>query len=120
MTSLKIELWAAIDVLEGKVVTLVQGRASERTVWKEEPEQVARRWEDEGADGLHLIDLDAALERGSNRDVLLRIIAAAGVPVQLGGGMRTLETAKGWLGAGADGSWSGRWPTGNRRSSQSS
>jgi phosphoribosylformimino-5-aminoimidazole carboxamide ribotide isomerase len=101
MTSLKIELWAAIDLLEGKVVTLVQGRASERTVWKEGPEKVAKRWEEEGADGLHLIDLDAALERGSsNRDILLRIIGAAGVPVQLGGGMRTLEAASGWLGAG--------------------
>jgi phosphoribosylformimino-5-aminoimidazole carboxamide ribotide isomerase len=96
-----MELWAAIDLMEGSVVTLVQGRATEKTRWKDDPVRLAERWEAEGAHGLHIIDLDAALERGSNKETVLKIIKNAKVPVQVGGGMRSENIARGWLESGA-------------------
>jgi phosphoribosylformimino-5-aminoimidazole carboxamide ribotide isomerase len=96
-----MELWAAIDLMEGSAVTLVQGRADERTVWEESPLQLAKRWQDEGADGLHIIDLDAAFGRGSNAETIRRVIVESKVPVQVGGGMRSEKVASGWLEAGA-------------------
>ncbi|MDA4113478.1 MAG: 1-(5-phosphoribosyl)-5-[(5-phosphoribosylamino)methylideneamino] imidazole-4-carboxamide isomerase [Thaumarchaeota archaeon] len=96
-----MELWAAIDLMEGSAVTLVQGRADERTVWEESPLQLAKRWQDEGADGLHIIDLDAAFGRGSNAETVRRVIEGSKVPVQVGGGMRSAKVASGWLEAGA-------------------
>jgi phosphoribosylformimino-5-aminoimidazole carboxamide ribotide isomerase len=97
-----MQVWAAIDMLEGSVVTLVQGRAHERTVWKEDPVRLAERWQEEGADGLHVIDLDAAFQTGSNKEIILRIIRNAKVPVQVGGGVRDRETAREWLHSGAE------------------
>jgi len=97
-----MQLWAAIDLLEGAVVTLTRGRASERTVWKDEPLPIAEKWEAEGAHGLHLVDLDAAFQRGSNRETILRIIKKAKVPVEVGGGIRTAEAVGEWLAAGAE------------------
>jgi phosphoribosylformimino-5-aminoimidazole carboxamide ribotide isomerase len=96
-----MELWAAIDLMDGSVVTLVQGRASDKTVWKEEPRHLAERWQTEGADGLHLIDLDAAFDSGSNRETILNIIEGSKIPVQVGGGVRSEEAARGWLENGA-------------------
>jgi phosphoribosylformimino-5-aminoimidazole carboxamide ribotide isomerase len=96
-----MELWAAIDLLEGSAVTLVQGRADERTVWNESPLRLAGRWQDEGADGLHIIDLDAAFGTGSNEQTIRTIIKESSVPVQVGGGMRGAKTASSWLEAGA-------------------
>jgi phosphoribosylformimino-5-aminoimidazole carboxamide ribotide isomerase len=96
-----IELWAAIDLMDGSVVTLVQGRPGEKTRWTEDPLQFAERWQTEGADGLHIIDLDAAFERGSNRETVMKIIKNASVPVQVGGGLRTEEVARRWLADGA-------------------
>jgi phosphoribosylformimino-5-aminoimidazole carboxamide ribotide isomerase len=97
-----MQIWAAIDLLEGSVVTLVQGRASERTVWKDDPIRFAERWQQEGADGLHVIDIDAALQEGSNKEVILRIVRNAKVPVQVGGGVRDRKTAGEWLDAGVE------------------
>jgi len=96
-----MELWAAIDLLEGSAVTLVQGKAHERTVWEKSPLQLAKRWQDEGADGLHIIDLDAAFDSGSNGETIRRVIKESRVPVQVGGGMRSANIASGWLEAGA-------------------
>ena len=97
-----MQTWAAIDVLEGAVVTLLQGKPSEKTVWREDPISYAARWQDEGAYGLHLIDLDAAFQRGSNRETILGIVRRAYVPVQVGGGIRDRESARAWLDSGAD------------------
>jgi phosphoribosylformimino-5-aminoimidazole carboxamide ribotide isomerase len=96
-----MELWAAIDLMEGSAVTLVQGRARERTIWDESPLRFAERWQDEGAHGLHVVDLDAAFGTGSNAEVARRIIKESRVPVQVGGGIRSAEAADGWLGDGA-------------------
>jgi phosphoribosylformimino-5-aminoimidazole carboxamide ribotide isomerase len=97
-----MQVWAAIDLLQGSVVTLVQGRADEKTVWADDPIRFADRWQKEGADGLHLIDLDAAFQKGSNKDAIMRIIENAKVPVQVGGGLRDRKTAAEWLEKGAE------------------
>ena len=88
-----MELWAAIDLMGGHAVTLVQGRAADKTEWNENPVELAERWQREGADGLHIVDLDAAFGKGSNRELVVEVIKRAGVPVQVGGGVRRKETA---------------------------
>lgn len=96
-----MELWAAVDILGGSVVTLVRGRAEQRTVWEGSALEFAARWEEGGADGIHVIDLDAALGTGSNGELVAGILRESGVPVQVGGGIRSKEAAERWLDAGA-------------------
>jgi len=96
-----VELWAAIDLMGGSAVTLVQGRAKEKTVWNGSPVRLAERWQDEGAFGLHVVDLDAAFGTGSNAEVARKIIKGSRVPVQVGGGIRSAKAADAWLGDGA-------------------
>jgi phosphoribosylformimino-5-aminoimidazole carboxamide ribotide isomerase len=96
-----MELWAAIDILGGSVVTLVRGRAEERTVWEGSALEFAARWGDGGADGIHVIDLDAALGTGSNRELVAGVVRGSRVPVQVGGGIRSRRAAEEWLDAGA-------------------
>jgi phosphoribosylformimino-5-aminoimidazole carboxamide ribotide isomerase len=97
-----MELWAAIDLMGGSVVTLVQGKASDKTVWKEEPERFARKWEADGAHGIHVVDLDAAFGKGSNRDWILKIVASVSIPVEVGGGIRNESAARSWLDEGVE------------------
>jgi phosphoribosylformimino-5-aminoimidazole carboxamide ribotide isomerase len=96
-----LELWAAIDLLSGAVVTLKQGKEEMKTTWEEGGVEVAARWEREGADGLHIIDLDAAFGRGSNGGTISRILERAKIPVEVGGGVRSRAAAESWLDAGA-------------------
>ena len=96
-----LELWAAIDLLAGSVVTLKQGKEEMKTVWEEGAVELATRWEEEGADGLHIIDLDAAFGKGSNGETISKILERAKIPVEVGGGVRSLETAESWLDSGA-------------------
>lgn len=96
-----LELWAAIDLLSGSVVTLKQGKEETKTSWKDKAVDVAARWEGEGADGIHVIDLDAAFGKGSNRETILAILNRARIPVEVGGGVRSRATAESWLEAGA-------------------
>jgi phosphoribosylformimino-5-aminoimidazole carboxamide ribotide isomerase len=92
----------AIDLKDGKCVRLVQGRMQEETVYSNDPEAVARRWADAGAPMLHVVDLDAAVHGTSrNSPHIARLIRAAGVPVQVGGGMRDLSAVTAGLEAGA-------------------
>jgi phosphoribosylformimino-5-aminoimidazole carboxamide ribotide isomerase len=98
MTSL--ELWAAIDLLGGSVVTLKNGKEKERTNWEESAAALAARWEREGADGLHIIDLDAAFGKGNNREMILSIVENAKIPVQVGGGIRSRKVAEDLLESG--------------------
>ena len=96
-----LELWAAIDLLSGAVVTLKRGKETMKTTWGEGAVEVAARWEREGADGLHIIDLDAAFGKGSNRETILAIMKKAKIPVEVGGGVRTRSVAEAWLESGA-------------------
>jgi phosphoribosylformimino-5-aminoimidazole carboxamide ribotide isomerase len=97
-----LELWAAVDLLSGSVVTLKQGKEERKTSWGEKASEVAARWEGEGADGLHVIDLDAAFGKGSNRETILGMVSKARIPVEVGGGVRSSAAAESWLEAGAE------------------
>ena len=83
-----IALWPAIDLMGGKVVRLLHGDPSQRTVYPERAVDVALRFAREGADGLHVVDLDAAFGTGSNAGAIAEIVAASSVPVEVGGGLR--------------------------------
>lgn len=88
-----VELWPAIDLLGGKCVRLQQGDYQRETVFGEDPVAMAKQWRDQGAEYLHLVDLDGAKSGNLvNEDVIRRIAAAMDIPVQLGGGVRDEAT----------------------------
>jgi len=86
-----VELYPAVDVQGGRVVRLRQGDAQRSTAYAEDPVAVARRFAHDGARWVHFVDLDRAFGTGDNRELARRFLAAAGVPVQVGGGLRTEE-----------------------------
>ncbi len=84
-------LLPAIDLLDGQVVRLRQGKLEEKTVYSDDPAALARRWEQEGGDYLHVVDLDAAFSGRSgdaNQQALRAILGAITIPCELGGGLR--------------------------------
>ena len=78
----------AIDLRDGRAVRLLRGDPNAETAYHDDPVQVATRFQEDGARRLHVIDLDAALEQGDNREVLRDICQAVAIPVQAGGGVR--------------------------------
>jgi phosphoribosylformimino-5-aminoimidazole carboxamide ribotide isomerase len=87
-----VQILPAIDLRGGKCVRLRQGDYARETVFGDDPAAMARRWVSEGATYLHLVDLDGARDgRPANGEAVQAIIRAAGVPCQLGGGLRTEE-----------------------------
>jgi phosphoribosylformimino-5-aminoimidazole carboxamide ribotide isomerase len=92
----------AIDLRGGRVVRLKQGELREETVYGADPVSVARRWEEEGAARLHVVDLDAAVSEHPQFDAIEKVIAAVRIPVEVGGGLRILETAMRYRERGAD------------------
>jgi len=94
-------LLPAIDLMGGQVVRLKRGLATEKTVYSSDPVEFAKKWEDSGADWLHIVDLDAAFSgEPQNLDCVARICAAVNVPCELGGGMRSPEKIKSAFDAG--------------------
>ena len=91
---IKSEIWAAIDLRRGRVVCLRRGNPADGLTWSEDPLTVANRWEREDATGLHVVDLDGALGQGSNRKVVESISRKSRIPIQVGGGIRTIAQAK--------------------------
>lgn len=91
----------AIDVRAGRAVRLTKGIAGSETVYTEDPAEVAARFVAEGATWLHLVDLDAALGSGGNPEVVRAVIATAGVPVEVGGGLRSVADVEHALALGA-------------------
>ena len=90
----------AIDIKDGRCVRLKQGDMDAATVFSEEPERMAAHWRAEGAQRLHIVDLNGAVAgKPKNEAVIRKIIAAAGddMPVQLGGGIRDLDTVERYL-----------------------
>lgn len=88
-----MEIIPAIDLRNGKCVRLYQGDYEKETVFSDDPVSVALRWQSEGAKRLHLVDLDGAAKGElRNLDAIERIAAAVEIPVQVGGGVRSLET----------------------------
>ena len=78
----------AIDVMEGKVVRLYRGDPSKKTVYSDNPLEIASKWQSAGADMLHLVDLDATLGLGSNFELIQKIAKSVSIPVQVAGGLR--------------------------------
>ncbi|MDQ4119975.1 MAG: 1-(5-phosphoribosyl)-5-[(5-phosphoribosylamino)methylideneamino]imidazole-4-carboxamide isomerase [Acidobacteriota bacterium] len=97
-----IEIIPAIDVIEGKAVRLAQGDFSQKTVYSENPLEVARQFEDAGIRRLHIVDLDGARNgRVTNLAILEQIAANTDLIVDFGGGIKTEEDAKAVFDAGA-------------------
>ena len=96
-----MELYPAVDVQGGRVVRLRQGAADQATAYSEDPVAVAQAFARDGARWVHFVDLDRAFGRGDNRPLARRFLAAARVPVQVGGGLRTAEAIEEMLAWGA-------------------
>jgi phosphoribosylformimino-5-aminoimidazole carboxamide ribotide isomerase len=95
-------LLPAVDILEGKAVRLTRGEFDQKTVYDADPLDAARRWVEGGARSLHVVDLDGARTGAPvNLEHVRRIAAEAEVPVQVGGGLRTIESVRKAIGAGA-------------------
>ena len=89
-------IYPAIDLRQGRCVRLQQGSADAETVFADDPVDAARRWVAEGAEWLHVVNLDGALGEGGQenlRRAAQRILAAVNVPVQFGGGLRSTDDA---------------------------
>ena len=96
-----MELWPAIDLRGGKCVRLLQGDYDRETVFGDDPAAMVRRFVAQGAKRLHIVDLEGAKAgQPVQADLIARMVAAAGVPCQLGGGIRSLETARAYAAAG--------------------
>ena len=94
-------LYPAIDIKDGLCVRLLRGDMNAATVFNDDPADQARAFRDVGFSWLHLVDLNGAFEgRPVNADAVDAILAAVDIPVQLGGGIRDLETIDRWLDAG--------------------
>jgi phosphoribosylformimino-5-aminoimidazole carboxamide ribotide isomerase len=83
----------AVDIKDGKCVRLLQGRMDAETVFSDDPSSMAKKWEDEGAELIHLVDLDGAIGKTpANLAAIRRILDAVSIPVQMGGGIRNMAT----------------------------
>ena len=87
-----MQLYPAIDMKNGKCVRLRQGEFKDVTVYSDCPEEVACKWQEQGATFLHLVDLDGALAGHSvNEETIRRIVSSVSIPVEIGGGIRSEE-----------------------------
>ncbi|MGH7426713.1 MAG: HisA/HisF-related TIM barrel protein [Candidatus Methylomirabilales bacterium] len=95
-------LLVAVDLSGGRVVRLTRGDMGEATVYGRDAVRAALRWQEEGAEWLHVVDLDGATTgRPENRAAIEAVIKEAGIPVQVSGGIRSLSAIGRWLEAGA-------------------
>jgi phosphoribosylformimino-5-aminoimidazole carboxamide ribotide isomerase len=92
----------AIDLRDGKVVRLKQGRIQDETVYGQDPLEVARSWQDQGAQRIHLVDLSAAIEGKPQPEVIEKIAKGVSIALEIGGGLRTLEMAMRYKEMGID------------------
>ena len=91
-------IFPAIDLRDGKCVRLLRGDFAKETVYSSNPEDVALRWVREGAEYLHVVDLDGALAgKPQNTEVIKKILSSVQIPIEVGGGIRTLETIENTL-----------------------
>ncbi len=103
MSGGRLALWPAIDLMGGRVVRLLQGKREAVTFYDEPPAEAAKRFAAEGADGIHVVDLDAAFGAENNRnnrkeiEEILSVSEAFGMAVQVGGGFRSQEAVEDFL-----------------------
>lgn len=97
-----MKVFPAVDILGGKCVQLVQGKRESATAYGD-PLSCATRWLDEGAEALHVVNLDGAFGTSSkNAGLIAEVIEKTGVEIELGGGIRSVDDAKAWLETGVD------------------
>ncbi len=90
-----MRIYPAIDIKDGNCVRLLQGRFSDVTVYGKNPAEMAKKWEEQGGEFIHVVDLDGALKgNGANAQKIKEICESVSVPVQTGGGIRTMEDIK--------------------------
>lgn len=91
-------VFPAIDILEGKCVRLVQGDYNQEKVYDKSPIAQAKEWEEKGAEFIHVVDLNGAKSGESiNKQTIIDLVNAVNVPVQVGGGIRSIETVRDYL-----------------------
>ncbi len=96
-------LFPAIDILNGKCVRLTQGDYNKEKIYHEQPVEVAKDWENKGAEFIHIVDLDGAKTgQVSNQKVIANIAQSLTIPIQVGGGIRSPEIIEYYLEAGVD------------------
>jgi phosphoribosylformimino-5-aminoimidazole carboxamide ribotide isomerase len=95
-------LFPAVDIKDGKCVRLVEGDPSRQTVYSEEPAQMAKLWASGGAEWIHVVDLDGALGSGANLEVVRLVRDQVTCKIQMGGGIRSLDTVRALLHMGID------------------
>lgn len=85
-------IFPAIDILDGQCVRLIQGDYNQESVYSNSPVDMAKQWEEKGAEFIHIVDLDGAKSGNStNKDIIQKIAQTVNIPVQVGGGIRSLE-----------------------------
>ncbi len=90
-----MRLYPAIDIKDGKCVRLKKGLFNEVTIYSDKPYEIAKSFEESGAQFIHTVDLDGALKgHGVNADAIRQIVSSVNIPVQMGGGIRTLDNIK--------------------------
>ncbi len=90
-----MKIYPAIDIRNGKCVRLYQGKMDEETVYFDNPVAVAKTWYEKGAKNLHIVDLDGAFTGNQkNVEIVKEIVKSVNIPIQIGGGIRTIEKAR--------------------------
>jgi phosphoribosylformimino-5-aminoimidazole carboxamide ribotide isomerase len=91
-----MQLIPAIDLMNNKIVRLTQGEAKTAIIYEQYggPVETAKRWVEEGAGKLHIIDVDAAFGKGNNHAIITEISKNIKLPIQVGGGIRSFEVAE--------------------------
>ena len=96
-----MRIYPAIDIKDGNCVRLLQGKFSDLTVYGDNPAEMAKKWESLGGEYIHVVDLDGALKgHGVNAEIIRQICESVSVPVQTGGGIRTMEDIEAKLSCG--------------------
>ncbi len=94
-------IYPTLQLVNGRCVTLRRGRTSEPMVWHVDPIETARGFAAAGASWMHITDIDAVKGDGENRELILELVRHAGIPVQIGGGIRSVEQISEWIDRGA-------------------
>ncbi|MFL6478883.1 MAG: geranylgeranylglyceryl/heptaprenylglyceryl phosphate synthase [Nitrososphaera sp.] len=90
----KMKVIAAVDIMGGSVVRLIKGNPADKVQYSNDPVETAKKWATVGADMLHIVDLDAAFSTGNNSELIANISKAVRIPLQIAGGIRSIEKAE--------------------------
>ena len=96
-------IYPAIDIIDGACVRLVQGDYSQKTKFADDPCEVAKKWQSLGGEFIHIVDLDGAKSGDTpNFELIKKIAAAVDIPIEVGGGIRSIETVDKYLNGGGE------------------